>query len=205
LDLRSETELQIQVEEHQFDYVYLSKVVEDRKSWFTQMEVLDLIYHQIFFTTNSLRRQPRTSQYFQPLTSQSLTPAVAAIHCALSEYASGQQATVMISQEEYQGTFYPSPVINFTTEATGLVNDTVVGRLIPPEVQLGKERHSLSPVGSPSPRLMPVSFIPHSVSLSALLNFHRPSLSQMDSGLMHSALNSPVHVPQIPSVLLSQD
>jgi hypothetical protein len=54
LDLRSETELQIQVEELRFDDAYLSKVVEDKKSWFTRMEVLDLIYHQYFFTANNL-------------------------------------------------------------------------------------------------------------------------------------------------------
>jgi len=50
-----------------------------------QMEVLDLIYHQFFFTTNSLGRQPTTSLYFQPLAPQTLELAAAAIHCALSE------------------------------------------------------------------------------------------------------------------------
>jgi hypothetical protein len=34
-ELRSETELQIQVKELLFDNTYLSKVVEDKKSWFT--------------------------------------------------------------------------------------------------------------------------------------------------------------------------
>jgi len=82
------------------------------------MEVLDLIYHQIFFTNNSLGRQPTTSQYFQPLTPQTLALAATAIHCALSEYASGKMGTVMFSQVEYRGTVGPSPVIDFTLEAT---------------------------------------------------------------------------------------
>jgi len=101
LDLRSETERRIQVKELLFDDAYLSKVGDDKKSWFTRMEVLDLIYHQIFFTANSLGRQPTTSQYFQPLTPQTLALVAAAIHCALSEYAGGREATVMFSQDEY--------------------------------------------------------------------------------------------------------
>jgi len=82
------------------------------------MEVLDLIYHQFFFTANSLGRQPTTSQYFQPLASQTLALPAAAIHCAQSGYASRKKATVMLSQNEYQGTFGPSPVTNLTLEAT---------------------------------------------------------------------------------------
>jgi len=45
------------VKELLFDDSYLSKVVDDTKSWFTRMEVLDLIYHQFFFTANSLGHQ----------------------------------------------------------------------------------------------------------------------------------------------------
>jgi len=82
------------------------------------MEVLDLIYHQFFFTANSLGRQPTTSQYFHPLAPQALVLAASANHCALSEYASGEEATVMFSQDEYRGTFGRSPVINFTLDAT---------------------------------------------------------------------------------------
>jgi hypothetical protein len=108
LDLCSETELQIQVKELLFDYAYLSKVVEDKKSWFTRMEVLDLIYHQLFFTANSLGRQPTTSQYFQPLAPQTLAVVAAAIQCALSEYATRKKATFMFSQDEYRGTFVHS-------------------------------------------------------------------------------------------------
>jgi len=54
------------------------------------MEVLDLIYHQFFFTANSLGCQPTTSLYFQPLAPQTLALAASTIHCALSEYASGK-------------------------------------------------------------------------------------------------------------------
>jgi len=60
-DLRSETELQIQDEELLFDDAYLAIVVDDKKSWFIRMEVLDLIYCQFVFTANSLGRQPTTS------------------------------------------------------------------------------------------------------------------------------------------------
>jgi hypothetical protein len=114
----SEPELRIKVKELLFDRTYLSKVVDDKKSWFTRMEVLDLIYHQLFFTANSLGRQPTTLQYFQPLAPQTLVLAATAIHCVLSEYASGKKATVICSQDEYRGTIGPSPVINFTLEAT---------------------------------------------------------------------------------------
>jgi hypothetical protein len=76
------------------------------------MEVLDLIYHQFFFTANSLGRQPTTSQFFQPLTPQTLVHVAAAIYCALSEYASGKKIPVMFSPNEYQGKFCPSTVID---------------------------------------------------------------------------------------------
>jgi len=118
LDVGSETDLRIKVKELLVDDAYLSKVVDDKKSWFTRMEVLHLVYHQLFFTANCLGCQPTTSQYFQPLAPQTLALAAAAIHCALSEYASGKKATVMFSQDEYRGTFGPSPVINFPLEAT---------------------------------------------------------------------------------------
>jgi len=101
LDLHSETELQIQVKERLFDDAYLSKVVDDKRSFFTGMEVLDLIYHQFFLMANSLGRQPTTSQYFQPLAPLNLALVAAAIHCVLSEYAGGKKATVMFSQDEY--------------------------------------------------------------------------------------------------------
>jgi hypothetical protein len=78
----SETDLQIKVKELQFDDAYLSKVVDHMKYWFMRMEVLNLIYHQLFFTANSLGRQPTTSQYFQPFAPQTVALAATAIHCA---------------------------------------------------------------------------------------------------------------------------
>ena len=132
LDLRSETELWIHVKELLFDNAYLSQVVENKISWFTWMEMLELIYHQFFFPVNSLGHQPTTSQYFQPLAPQTLALVAAAIHCALCEYAMGKKATVMFSQDEYRGTFYPSPVIHFTPEATALINHILVVRFKPP-------------------------------------------------------------------------
>jgi hypothetical protein len=122
LDLGSETELPIQVREFLFDDAYLSKVINDKKSWYTQMEVLDLIYVQLFFTANSLLRQPTTSLFFQPLTPQTLALVAAAIQCVLSEYATGKKVTVMFSQDEYRGKFCPSTVIDcITAEATALL------------------------------------------------------------------------------------
>jgi hypothetical protein len=103
--LRSETEPRIEVKELLFVDAYLSKVIEDKKSLFTRMELLDLVYCQFFITANRLGRQPTRSQYFQPLTPETLALVAAAIHCTLSEYATGKQATVIFSQHEYQGTF----------------------------------------------------------------------------------------------------
>ena len=152
----SETELRIKVKELLFDDAYLSNVVDDKKSWFTRMEVLDLIYHQFFFTDNSLGRQPTTSQYFQPLAPQTLALAAAAIHCALSEYASGKKAMVMFSQDEYRGTFGQSPLINFTLEAT--TQSITYQRPHhtpppPPAAQLHWNRRFSILVGAPQPRL----------------------------------------------------
>jgi hypothetical protein len=112
VDLASETELRIQVKEPLFDNANLSKVIDDKKAWFTRMEVLDIIYHQFFFTTYSLGRQPTTLQFFQPLTPHTLALVAVAIHCTLSEYATGKKVTAMFSEDEYQGKFCPSTVID---------------------------------------------------------------------------------------------
>jgi len=84
LDLHSQIEPQIAVKDLLFDYAVLSNVVDVKKSWFTQMEVLDPNYHRIFFTANSLGRQPTPLQFFQPLVLWTLALMGAAIHCALS-------------------------------------------------------------------------------------------------------------------------
>jgi len=99
LHFHSKTEICIQVKVLLFDNAYLSKVVNDKKSWFMRMKVHDLIYTQIFFILKSLGRLPTTSQYFKPLSPQTLVLATTAIHCALSEYISGENATVMFSQD----------------------------------------------------------------------------------------------------------
>jgi hypothetical protein len=86
------------------------------------MEVLDSIYLQFFLTTNSLGRQPTTLQFFEPLTLQTLALVAAAIHCAPSEYATGNKVKVMFSPDEYRATFCPSTVIDcITAEATVLL------------------------------------------------------------------------------------
>ena len=132
-DSGSDTEFQIQVQELLLDDNHLSKVIDDKKSWFTWMQVLDLKYHQFFFTTNSLGRQPTTSKFIQPLTPQTLALVAAAIHCALSESATGKKVTVMFSQDEYRGEFCPATVIYYiTAEAIALINYTWCGFFIPP-------------------------------------------------------------------------
>jgi len=102
---------------------YLWKVIDDTKSCFMWMEVHDLIFHQCVFTANSLRRQPTTSQFFHPLTPQTLVLVAAAIHYTLSEYGTGMKVPVMFCQDKYQGKFCPSMVINcITAEAITLLN-----------------------------------------------------------------------------------
>jgi hypothetical protein len=103
LDLESETELQIQVKELLFEDAYLLKVIDNKKSWFTRMEVLHLIYHLFFFTTNSLVQQATASLFFQPLTPPTFALCATPIHSALSQYATGKKVTVMFSQDEYRG------------------------------------------------------------------------------------------------------
>jgi len=72
-----------------------------------------------------LGRQPTTSQFFQPLTPQTLALVAAANHCPLSECATGKRVTVMFSQDEYRGKFCPSMVIDFiTAKAIALINYT---------------------------------------------------------------------------------
>jgi len=87
------------------------------------MEVLDLIYHQLFFTANSLGRKATTLHFVQLLTPQTLNLVAAAIHCALSEFGTGKKATVMFCQDEYGGKLCPSMVIDcITAEAIALIN-----------------------------------------------------------------------------------
>jgi len=71
------------------------KIIDDEKSLYTRMDVLDLIYHQFLLTANTLGRQLTTSQFIQPLSPQTLAHVAAAIHCELSEYATGKKVTVM--------------------------------------------------------------------------------------------------------------
>jgi len=85
------------------------------------MEILDLSYHQVFYTTNSLGHLPAASQSYQPLALQTVAVTATDIYCTLSEYATRVKITVMFSQDEYQGTFWPSPVIHFTLEPTVLI------------------------------------------------------------------------------------
>jgi len=131
LELASGTERRIQVQELLFDDAELSRVIDDKKSLFMRMEVLDLIHYQLFFSASSLGQQPTSCQYLEPLPPQTLPLVAAAIHSALSEYASGKTATVMFSQDEYRGTYCPSPMINFTPEATALINHSLVDCFTP--------------------------------------------------------------------------
>jgi len=64
------------------------------------MEARYLMCDQFFFAANGLGRQPPTLQYFQTLALQTVVLAAAAIHFALSEYASGEKATVEFSHNK---------------------------------------------------------------------------------------------------------
>jgi len=152
LDSGSETEFRIQVKKLPLEDANLLKVIDDLKSWFTRMEVLDSIYHQFFFTANSLGRQLTTSQFFQLVTPQTLAFVAAAIHCALSEYATGTKVTVMFSQDDYQGTFGPSTVKDcINAEDTALINYTWCAASYPPPpmVLLRYDRCCSIPIGAP--------------------------------------------------------
>jgi hypothetical protein len=48
-----------------------------------------------------LGQQPTASQFFQPLTPETLPLVAAVIDCSLAEYAIGKKITVMFSQDEY--------------------------------------------------------------------------------------------------------
>jgi len=117
--------------------------------------------------------------------------AAAAIHCVLSEYARGNKVTVMFSQDGYQGTFCPSPVTNFTPEATALINHTVVGCLIPPAAQLHYVRHYSIPVGALQPTGALFYIIQHSTARSAHLNSHRCTSVWSVTNILNSALITP--------------
>jgi len=117
------------------------------------MEVLDSIYNQFFFTANSLGHQLTTSQFFQPLIPQALAHVATAIHCALCKYACGKEVTVMFSQDENQGIFCHSAVIDcISAEAIALIKFKLhmVGLLhtTPPMVLVLYNRRSLIPDGA---------------------------------------------------------
>jgi len=62
-----ETKHWIQVQNLLFDYQCLSYIVEDKKSWFASMDVLDLNDVASFFTAKYFGCQPTTSQFFNYL------------------------------------------------------------------------------------------------------------------------------------------
>jgi len=99
------------------------------------MEVLGLIYYQFIFTAGSMECQLTATMFFQPLALQPLVPVATAIHYALPAYASGQQAMVIISQDEYQGTFCPSHGIYVILETTALINYAVESNFSPSPLQ----------------------------------------------------------------------
>jgi hypothetical protein len=124
------------------------------------MALLDLMYDQFFFSAIIIGRQPTTSQFAQLLAPQTLALVATAIHCALSEYATGKRVTVMFSQDEYQGKFCPSPVMDcITAEATALINYTCWGCFIPPMVLLCYNRRSSIHIGAPQCGLALLYFI----------------------------------------------
>jgi len=114
----------------------------------------------------------------------------AAIHCALSESACGKKATVMFSQDEYRGTLCPSPMINFTPEATALINHTFVGRFKPPPTTMWCNSARMGAPQSPSALL----------SLDSL-----SSISFRSHFVLFRHSSAGIVAPQSPSALLSPD
>jgi len=137
LDSVSGTAYTIQLKKLQLVNIDLLNIMDDNKLWFTHIDVLDVIYHQFFFTANILEWQSTTSQFFQPLAPQTVACVAVAIHSMLSQYATGKQDMVRISHDMNQVQFSHSTVIDFTAaEVTVLSNDTLVGCLIPPIIPL---------------------------------------------------------------------
>jgi len=103
----------------------------------------------------------------------------AAIHCALSEYATGKMVTVMFSQDEYRGKFCPSAVMDcITAEVTALINYTWWAASYPPApplmVLLRYNRRSSIPCGAPQSELALQYFIQRSI-----LHFCRRTSSRL--------------------------
>jgi len=117
----SHTDHRIQVKEVLLDNTYISKVIGDKKLWFTKLEVLELICHRFFYTTNCLGWQPTAFQLFQTLTLQTVPLAPTAIHCVLSEYATWKKNIFLFVQNEYKGGFCAFTVIALTLNTAALI------------------------------------------------------------------------------------
>jgi len=93
------------------------------------------------------------SQCFQPLTPQTIALVAVATQCALSQYATGMEGTVMISQDEYRAKICLSTVIACTTaEVTALINCTWWAASYPPPppmVLLRYNRRCSISIGTP--------------------------------------------------------
>jgi len=128
--------------------------MEDTISLFTQIELQDLIYHQHFLTANNWGLQPTIYSILKPLTLPTSLVADKAIPYVSSEYSLPNKATSKFPHNEYLGAFCPSPIINFTLEATAFIMHTLVCRHIPlppPSAQLHQYRHCIISVGTPQP------------------------------------------------------
>jgi len=170
------------------------------------MEVLDLIYHQFFFTANSLECQPSISQFFQPLALQPLVLVATAIHFAQSEYASGNVDKVMFCPNDYWSTFCTSPLITFALGNYCTHQSYICGPLHTPcpmwhnSARIGSPDF---PIGTPSPQLTVFYFVSRLIlAFLALLSLDGSSLILsvwIGTLLFHSAHNTPL------SMLCSQD
>ena len=96
----------------------------------------------------------------------------------------------MFSQDEYRGTFCPSPMKNFTPEATALINHTLVGRFKPPPTTMWRNSARIGAPQSPSALL----------SLDSL-----SSISYRSQFLLIWRSSAGIGAPLSPSALLSLD
>lgn len=97
---------------------------------FTQLEVLDSIYHQFFFAANFLGCQAIPSHCFEPIAPQTSKQVDTATFCILSEVATQKKDNIMLFHNQLRCAFCSSLVIHNVGEAITVIH-TLVRQFIP--------------------------------------------------------------------------
>jgi len=117
--------------------------MDDKKSWFTQMEVINLICHQFVITAHDLWCLPTTFQFIQPLAQSTLLPLALAIYWVWSECATGRMVEYIFFHDDYQDQCYPSLIIDFTGDCHWFLQIYICASLYAPFLVLPSwNRHS---------------------------------------------------------------